>query len=312
MKREWILVLLAVVLVISSCQGGRNRENLNWRTGSQGVYMTFATNSPPPRVYDDEKLNVVIELENRGATDIKGGSNRIYLSGFDPSIITGVSTRGVIMPDMEGKDQYNPYGDIGTLSFDANIRDLRSREIDKYEPTLLLTGCYAYETISDPMVCIDSDPFSRTAVRKVCTPSNVGAGSQAAPVSVSSVEVEGSKGRTKFKIYVKNVGGGTVIKDGWSYLDKCNPYHGNGLEYTDLDYVRVVEVKLGNTNIKTSCKPLDGDMLRLKTATGSGTGYMYCEATGLSGPAYTTPLRIKLAYNYRETLQKHITIYRTE
>ena len=255
MKRGWILVLLAVILLVSSCQIGRNRENLNWRTGSQGVYMALAINSPPPRIYDDENLNVVLDLENRGATDIKGGSNRIYLSGFDPSIITGVSTRGEIMPDMEGKDLYNPYGDIGIMSFDANIRDLRSRNIDKYEPMLLLTACYAYETIADPMVCIDPDPYSRTAVRKVCTPSTVGAGSQAAPVAISSVEVEPSKGRTKFKIYVKNVGGGTVIKEGWSYLDKCNPYHGSGLEYTDVDYVRVVEVKLGNKEIKTSCKP---------------------------------------------------------
>ena len=44
--------------------------------------MSFTAYSPPDKVFDDEELRVRLELYNRGAEDMMGSTNKIYLSGF--------------------------------------------------------------------------------------------------------------------------------------------------------------------------------------------------------------------------------------
>lgn len=314
-------VLISLVLVSVGCttREGEGGEE-NFRVGTRGLEMRFGVNSPPPRLYDDEDFRVIIELYNEGATDISGGNNRIYLSGFDSSIITGISTYGATIQDLEGKSMYNPQGDYDVVEINGYVRDLKSRNIDTLDQDLLVTACYNYETIAAPVVCIDPDPYSVTKEEKVCDANYVVdfVGTQAAPVAVTNVQVEPAPKRTQFKIYVKNVGVGTVIKPGFGYLDRCNPYDPVGLDYNDVDYVRVDEVKVGDMSIKGSCKPLENDMLRLqsysqspKGASSAAIGYMICELDGITGPAYTTPLRIKLSYGYRDSIVERVKLIQT-
>lgn len=304
-----IISLVMALLFITSCGyiGGNSRENANenYRSGSQGLVINFMPNMPPSRVYDNEKLTVAVEVRNRGATDIQSSSSRLYLAGFDNSLISGVSTAGNNIGTLEGKSMYNSEGGYTNVIFDGYIGSIGSRNIDEYNPTLQVTACYRYETIADPMVCIDMDPFSPTNQEKICnanTVQNLG-GSQGAPVAVSSVQTEPSKGKMRFKIYVSNVGGGLVFKDGYNYLNRCNPYNAQGLEFNDIDMVRVEEVKVAGTSILPSCKPLENGYLRLK-----GAGYIICEYSGATGPAYTTPLTIKVSYGYRNSITKPIQI----
>lgn len=309
------LVFLSIMVLAGCSVTNRNRSNTvnagdeNFRTGTKGLDLNFAQYSPPDKIFDDEQLRVRVEIYNKGAEDVKGSNNRLYLSGFDTSIVTGIPSNGIAIPDLEGKKFYNPDGDYNTVDFVAFIRNLKSRNIDVYNPILMVTACYKYRTIADPKVCVDPDPFSTTVQNKVCDfRSQPSVGSQGAPVAIDSVEVEAMSSKTRFKIQVHNVGSGNALKDGADILDRCNPYDPTGLDYNDIDYVHVDEVILGDVSIVGTCKPLDNGYLRLKT---SGAGFMICEVDGLVGPAYTTPLRIQVSYNYRTTISQTVKIIQT-
>ena len=66
-------------MLLSGCGPAtdRYRYDENYRTGTRGLEMEFGRNSPPAKLYDDEELRVIIELRNRGATDIHGYNSRI-------------------------------------------------------------------------------------------------------------------------------------------------------------------------------------------------------------------------------------------
>ncbi|MFO7710251.1 MAG: hypothetical protein R6V53_00635 [Candidatus Woesearchaeota archaeon] len=308
MKKILLLTLFLTVL-LSACTLDRSEDtDENYRSGSQGLYMQFMPNMPPSQIYDDEEFSTMIEIHNKGAHDLETGSNsQIYLSGFDKNIITGVN-EGKRLMDLEGKSMYNNQGEFSSIEFDGAIRSLDARNIDKYDFNLVATACYSYKTIAEPTVCIDPDPYSTTAKNKACDSKiNPSVGSQGAPVAVSSIEMEPLKGRTKFKIHVDNVGGGTVFKQGYSHLTSCSPYSPDGLEYKDINYVTVTAVEIANSDIRGTCRPLDNGELKLI----NGHGYFVCEVTGLAGPAYTTPLRIELEYGYRQEISRPVTIIAT-
>tara|TARA_B100000315_G_scaffold20369_1_gene17990 strand:- start:2181 stop:3035 length:855 start_codon:yes stop_codon:yes gene_type:complete len=280
--------------------------------------MRLIDNAPPARQYDEEPLNVLVEVHNAGATDIVDGSGKLYLSGFDPSLITGISTAGKRIGDLEGKDFDFLDGGFDFFNFQGNVRDLRQRNIERYEPTLLVTSCYEYETIANPEVCIDGDPYTINYQQKVCSgtsPLGNFRSDQGAPVAVTKVRVEPAPRKTRFEINVENIGKGLAFQPDLSFLEKCNPYDDDGLDFDDINLVRVEEVKVGNVDIKSTCKPLENGLLRIKSdrtsKTGAavrGSGIMRCELTNINEPAFSSPLRIKLTYGYRDSIQKKVEL----
>jgi hypothetical protein len=312
-KTQQMLLLILVIGLVGCTSRSSNMQvgDENYRSGTQGLQFDFAPYSPPDRIFDDENLQVRVDLTNIGAEDLTGSANRIYLSGFDSAIITGIPTAGITVPALEGKKFYNPEGGFDSIEFTGMVRDLKAKNIAVYEPTLMLTACYKYRTIADPSICIDPDPFSSTTSleNKVCDFRNQPAlGSQGAPIAVNDVQVEAQEGKSRFKIFVQNVGGGDTLKESGDVLSRCNPYDPTGIEFDDIDFVHVDDVAIGSTSIVGSCKPLEDGYLRLRS---SGAGFMICEVDGLVGPAYTTPLRITISYNYRDTVSKTIKIIQT-
>lgn len=302
MKRCAIILTL---LLLAACTGaGTSPRSENFRSGSDGLYFTLAPNLPPARMYDDQRLDVLVELENRGASPLGGAGDRIYLSGFDPRIITGVPQNGQQIPSMNGKDVYGP-GDKSFLSFAGIPVSLFGLNIDKYTPRLQLTACYEYDTVATANVCIDPDPNSVSNREKVCRPATVGTGTQGAPVAVNSVAVQASPGTTRFDITLQNVGRGNPFRAGVSYLQKCSPNDPTGLAYNEIDYVQLVDVTMAGRSIKNSCRPLDTGHIRLI----AGTTHIYCQFSGITGTAaYTSPLTVTLRYGYRETMNRDITL----
>jgi hypothetical protein len=302
MKR--VIALLALLL-LASCSGGSSTvANENYRTGSDGMWFQTAPNLPPARLYDDQTLDILVELENRGSTAIGGPGDRLYLSGFDPTIITGISAYGQQIPTMQGKNQYGP-GDKSYASFKGIPVSLYTRRIDKYTPKLQLTACYEYDTIATNNVCIDPDPNSIVNRQKACTAHSVGTGSQGAPVAVSSVDVQASPGVTRFEMVIQNVGRGNPFRAGVQYLQRCSPFDAAGLAYNEIDYVQLVDVTVSGVSIASSCRPVDGGSIRLV----NGQARIYCTFSQVQGSsAYTTPLTVTLRYGYRETQWRDVTI----
>jgi predicted small secreted protein len=303
--KKWMALGVLVLLAACTTTSDRNTLSANFRTGTEGLYFTLAPNLPPSRIYDDQKLSVLVALENRGATNVGGPGDRIYITGFDPSIITGIPLNGEQIPYLKGKDVYGP-GDKSYISFTGVPVSLFGLNIDKYTPRLQITACYEYETIATANVCIDPDPNSVTPRQKVCTPADVGTGSQGAPVSVSTVQVQASPGTTRFEILIQNSGRGTPFRSGLQYLQECSPNDPTGFSYTDLGYVQLVDVSVAGHSIKGTCRPLDQDSIRLDA---SSATHLFCELDNIQGSsAYTSPLTVQLRYGYRDSTSQALTV----
>ena len=271
-----------------------------FRTGTEGVRASFLPNLPPSRIFDTEALSVTLQVENRGTSRVGGPGDAVYLSGFDPSIITGVSTAGIRIPELQHRDAFTPQGGIDHISFQGRVQSLKNKGIDRYPARLQATLCYNYRTVASANVCIDPNPFSATIQQKVCTPASVGLGSQGAPVAVSAVEVDPALGKTRFRVRIQNVGGGEVFKP--ASLNKCSPYS-EGLRFDEIDYVKVLKVASQNKNLR--CSPLTEQHVRLT----GGVATLFCELDGLTGTSsYISPLVVELEYGYRTTLLQSVDI----
>jgi hypothetical protein len=313
MKKGMVISLLLILLVIFGCQPGalpgRRKEPVaEYRSGSQGIVMNFLPNFPRPQMFADEPLDILIELRNRGSQPVGYAGDKVYLSGFDPTIVLGLSSLGVQIPlGFEGITQFNPEGGYDNIQVTGAVNLAKMQNIDHYPVTLLATACYGYKTLASENVCIDPDPFTTSSERKVCTPAPVAFGTQGAPIAVGSVDVEATRGSTTFKINIDNAGGGTVFHYGLDNLMKCNPYHPNGLGFNDVDKVRLSKVEIAGRVITSSCKPFDQSDSSVKLINGHAT--IFCRLSGLgAGPAYTTPLTVELDYGYRNTISTNVDI----
>jgi hypothetical protein len=298
-KSVLCLVFLLVLLACAPATKETQTTGTNFRYGTEGLGLSFVPNLPPARMYDGGPFEVVVQVENKGTEDAV--SPDFYLSGFDHSIITGIKKDATVIDLLKGRSQFMPKGEMDTAAFSGTIPPLIN--VDKYNPTLLVTACYMYSTTANAQICIDPNPYSPTKIQKVCAPSPVSLGSQGAPIAVTGVEVDAAPGTTRFRINVQNAGNGDVFRTG--ALADCNPYSA-GLSFNDVDFVNVAAVYVSGTNIINSCKPLDSEgHLRLS----NGAGSFFCELSGIQGQsAYLTPLNIVLAYSYRQTISMPIEI----
>ena len=298
MRKALIPLLMLVLILLASCRAAGPQERPDFvqefRRGTQGLYMRFAQNLPPTRLFSGEELAAVLELENRGTFTIGGPGDRIYLSGFSPNVIAGISPAGEQIPLLEGRSQFVQQGGFDTVAFRAMTKLLT----DRYPVRLLATACYAYETVAPGTVCIDPNPYAPAIRQRVCVPQNVAmGGGQGAPVAVSQVEIDASPGKTRFKIHISNVGGGEVFRSGGMMLNKCGP--GGMLGFDEIDYVELADVIVDGISIRGSCRPLDAGHVRLS----NNQGLVYCEYDRPRGDAaYVAPITVVLRYGYRQSL----------
>lgn len=310
MKKRGLFFVVIIVLVLVGCQSavpGKDQQTVSYRSGSEGLRISFLENLPPNRLFDNEDFNAVVQVENRGASDAGASGDKVYLSGFDPSIITGISTFGMQIPPLLGKNPrlQEQAGGLDTVYFKGRIASLKGKGFPQFPAKILATTCYQYETVASPQVCIDPNPFSPTLKQKVCSVQNAAAGTQGAPIAVTSVDVDATPGSTKFKVHVANVGGGRVFRYGLQSLLHCSPFS-EGLGFNELDYIEVQDVIVSDVSIKDTCRPSDNNHVRLT----GGQGMFYCEFNRMRGTsAYQTPLIIKLRYGYETTVLKNVDIY---
>ncbi len=271
-------------------------------TGTEGLALSFVPNIPPPIIYSTEPIMVMMQTENKGTYDIKKGEGSIYLSGFDPSIIPGLSSKPEEIDNLDGRNMYRKQGDIAQIEFTGEIK--LNQEIDKYNTIILATACYKYETSVGASVCIDPNPYTTTRQTKICTPTTIELGSgQGAPITVTKIEVDPSKVKTRFRIHIKNVGKGTVFKE--SKLKECSPFDKKGLEFKDANVVKIETIEAANEPL-INCKPTNPEKeLRLI----NGEGILYCDLdTTKFVSAFITPINIKISYGYRDIATKQIEI----
>ncbi len=293
MRKLIFLMILASMLMLSSCtqsntSGGSDIVHI----GSQGVEITFVQNNPPSRIYAGEPLNVIVELANKGAypnPDEQPGAyfdGKLYLGGYDTSLIEAFTAKQ-LPSDFYGKDKFNTEGGLTTVNFQSGSVNLPAGT-DSSKQAIQATICYRYQTIATASVCIDPDPYSTKVKNKVCNINQISMSStQGAPIAVSKVETDVLSSKIRFKIYVSNVGGGSVF-DGNS-LNKCM----NLDKYDSANNVVYVSGQISGTNI--ACQ--NNGQVNLR----NGNQVILCDAGLPAGDtAYRTPLNLKLDYAYKK------------
>ena len=336
LKKRFILAsLLILLVVISACSltgktgtstSSKSKKAVeDIRVGTQGIVVSFLPNNPPDRIVVEEgaenSIKVVLQVNNKGAypqpdEGPKRGAApdpaKIYISGYDSNIIkfpqreVDLGTKA-----LEGRSTINPNGGIDFVNFEGKVQ-AEGLNVERYEPILLATACYHYNTIASPQVCIDTDPYSEISTKKVCEVADISLNSQGAPIAVTKVAEEALATKTQFRITIKNVGGGDAIKPTSEH--KCDPLGTDKLQREDIDKVFVAEVTLGNKQL--NCGPFAEGPIKYTTGIIrliNGEANLICEFPRQDYPqgantAYTTPLKIHLGYTYRTTIERKVLI----
>ena len=336
LKKRLVLIILVIsLLLISSCSltgkkgtttSSKSKKSVeDIRVGTQGIVVSFLPNNPPDRLVVEEgaenSIKVVLQVNNKGAypqpdEGPKRGAApdpaKLYLSGYDQNIITfpqrevDLSTKA-----LEGRSTINPNGGIDFVNFEGKVQ-AEVLNVERYEPILLATACYYYNTIASPQVCIDTDPYSEVSTKKVCQVSDISLSNQGAPIAVTKIAEEALATKTQFRITIKNIGGGDAVKI--TSEQKCDPLGTEKMQREDIDKVYVVGVSLGNKQL--NCGPFAEGVI--KSVSGfvrliNGEGNLICEFPRQDYPqgantAYTTPLKIHLGYTYRTTIERKVLI----
>ena len=284
-----IIIILSLLLIIS-CTTNNQDSNINWRTGTEGLTMNFAQNSPPVEVLSNQDVSVIVEYSNKGASDIS--DLKFYLSGYDSSILNFAQKGDSSLP-LQGKDQYNPSGgQADIVKWTASVNS--PSDVDSFEQEITLTACYRYKTIANPQICIDPKKYDYTS-SSTCSfdIKNLGS-SQGGPIAVTSIKQKSTTDKVLLEIYIENKGGGVPFT---TSIDNCH----TSLDLRDVNTINVGAVTLSGTQM-FSCEP--PNPVRLD----NGKGYIVCR-TGISGSSYyVSPLTITLDYGYRQSISKTITV----
>lgn len=313
-KSVSVLCLLFLALALTACSGGiSSGADANdvasaakqVKSGSQGIEVTFDSRFPPTTIYDTDELIALVNVKNKGAYDLGREECFIQITGFDPSIISGLAdTRSCsdgLGDELEGKSIYNLQGTENQLEFRSGNIQLHD-SITSYNPKLNVVACYHYQTNAAPQVCVDPQQYNVAEEQKICEPQNVGlGGGQGGPVGVSNVNLNMVGNKAIFDITIQNSGTGRVLNPNTADIRNCAT---SNFAYTDVDRVRYDVNLLGGSLI--SCSPNDGEV-RLS----NNQGKIICKFEVNSNTAIQTPLIIDLDYNYLQSYQKDINIVKT-
>jgi len=319
-KRRYLgffLILIVISLVLAGCSGvipgAKKPEDVeeDVHRGIRGLVMKFARNLPPAKMFDTDALDIVVEVENKGASDLTGNRCWLHLAGYDQSIFPNLWPGPYQCGALDARSIYNPDGGFDTKQFMSPPYSIILPEgIDTLPQTFVVHGCYEYVTKARPIVCINPRLYDIRAATEACIVQDVPmGGGQGAPVAVTNVKVNMMKDKALFTITISNVGGGTVLSDQTSLLGGVVHSCPNKLEYSDMDLVRYfVDVESAGASL-LSCSPEVGGQNRVKLQ--NNQARIICTFAIYGDTAFTTPLKVDLYYNYLDSISQKVEIIKT-
>lgn len=297
------IFLVFAFLFLTGCAGyyaNQGTNPVNYKKGYSGLDLSIRDKIG--EMYEQDISNLNIEIENKGAYDIKEGVLRL---GVEKDYLEVKSTAKKDF-ELSGRKPESPRGEKSVFPFTIKALDLEGQSI-VHDSNIYLEACYAYQTDFSKDICIDTDVYS-TNENKVCEIEDISTGGgQGSPVTVRKIEPrmayddEEEKVRPSFNIQIENKGDGTVIGD--SKVDEMCSSEG-----VDPDELNVVEIKAemlhGGQLIQLDCSERE---VKLR----DGKGEVICtqnQGLELSAGNYLTPLHIVLEYGYMDVLSDEIRI----
>jgi len=289
MKKTIIILLLAVLV---ACTPLNKDIGKVIRSGTQGLRMEFLQN--PAEIYEGSTFSTLVELENRGAEDIRRGA---YMLRTDDYLVDlSSSPTGTF----QLKGNLHSIGGLTRIQFKGLTKFLSSKT-ERTATNLGFDACYEYQTLADANVCVDTDIVNNNP-NKVCKPSTTGmAGGQGAPVAVTSVTTKMMPGEAEdtiipqFVISVANTDGGILTAPA-SALSTCT---GRVIEREDLNKV-AVQAQLGGETL--DCGEGIANIVDKTIVCTLDSGIPKSAGT------YLSQLGITLDYGYQQTITQSFSI----
>src|SRR3989338_2307530 len=139
----YVVILLGIML-FSGCKSSAADIQEKVYIGNKATQMKFLTDVPPVKTFaaTGQRYDLAMEIANKGTFPLRG---RLYLSGFDPSIINfptivDIPTRQCGFAEIFPKSRSTPEGGVCVEEFQAQL-DMRS-VADIYDAPLLATLVY--------------------------------------------------------------------------------------------------------------------------------------------------------------------------
>ena len=320
MKIKFAFIVMLLFLTGCIIGGTSQPEPVEVYIGTEGLEMDFMEQSPPSEVFLGEIFPVTVDMQNKGAYDIKGGvlvvsvEEYLYIRSQDYQ-------DGFENFDLTGRSIYDPIGGVDrkTIQIEAARLDPQSETITT---NIAVTACYPYKTDASATVCIDPDIFGQRQEEKVCTTRTVGMGTityegqdlpsgQGAPIAITRIEQkmlpheDESLIIPSFMIYVKNMEDGLPVelglyekactatgigKDAWNVIG-LNAYLSDRSVQLDCNIGK--EDKTGSVKLEH-----DEDFIRCNLPSGIPK----------SRGTYTTPMMIDMLYGYTFTVSKQVLV----
>jgi hypothetical protein len=338
MMRRSLLALFASLLLLGGCGSGSFQPQ-NYHVGSDGLVLTFIPDMLPSEVYEGMTIPVLMQLANKGASDVnysniifslKGDDFYVFISqdqqlnvtdysGASANARLGASERPINVNMLHGKSLGYPDGEFLDLQSTVFFKPIVGlRESPKTQ--LFASVCYPYETQLGDALCVDANAFNGNKQRQVCSAQTLSYTNQGAPVAIVEIEnrpspmrvpLQGGRGfadivQPVFLLHVRNIGRGTVLMP-WP-KDAAERKAGCALNVAS-SLLNGVMVNATLSGLNLSCSP---NPLILQ----DDEGYTRCvlpfsQEMALSAPNYLATFTATLRYLYRESISADISIIRT-
>lgn len=302
--------------------------------GTSGLKLSFVKNAPPSRIFENTNFNVIVQIENKGAYDVRDISEGMDYerAQMGEIVITPESgyvdfekideSEGILPGDngaffeIRGKSLSNPVGDEIVVYSNLKARELSSLSA-VHSSSVFATVCYPYQTKLSTSVCIDPDIYNLKPKKKACEVKNLAFSGQGAPVAITKIEVqmipEGDKVKPMFLVHIENKGDGEVVKRD-NYHAACGATIGTSEETELYKYFNVINVKESKLSTQAlDCEQGDTEEIVLRGKKGTIKCVFSEEGALKDGiskedDAYIAPLTIILDYGYTSTISKQFNI----
>ena len=303
-----IIILLCFTLIfLSGCPPSNGPKEVNVHVGTQGLEMGFFERAPPNEVFEGELFNVILEMYNLGAYDIRGG---IYSLGIEETYLSADETFDQF--NVFGKSVFTPFGDRTEARIPVFTKDL-DPQTEVITSLITATACYSYKTQATAEVCIDTDIYGLRQAPKVCLPQPFGlGGGQGTPVALTLIEPRmlphenPQRIKPQFTITIQNVGNGRVVMED-KIVDACS---GLGIKSEELN-VMTADVWLFDKPLDCTPKPEFATGKTALVKLKESTDVIKCtlnEGIPTTEGNYLAPLRVELSYGYTFTISKNVMI----
>lgn len=297
--------MLVSALFISACDYVSSGGDEPVR-GTQGVTMSFMRESLLDSVYENGLYYIHLNLKNEGAHDVENGIIALSLDDYSFSI--------------ENPDEFEHFslrGNDGTFNGEERVQEiiLKAKEItmqgvDAYDTSIKVNMCYSYKTLFQDTLCVDTD-VRKTQHDKPCLTSTLsGSSGQGAPVVVSRVEPRLSPGtngaKLSFEIFIQNSGSGTVLAK-----DRGEAVCTSEFVAEDFNRVTISEIKVSSYSLSNGdilCETGGTDFTQVNLDEEESITCRVREDIPYSLGTFSTPLTIKLSYDYLSSLETGVTI----